>query len=92
MAVHGNAPLNLDYRALIEHAVLVETRSNELRWWVWERYSSRQQRKIELGGLIGEIEYVSKVIQEFLPLVIAGELLHAGADSSFGLGRYRILT
>lgn len=90
-AVHGQAPLDLDYRALIERAASVETRTAQLRWWDWERYSNRQQTKMKLGGFAGEVEYKGDGLSEFLPLVAAGEVLHVGAGTSFGLGRYRIL-
>lgn len=91
MAVHGPAPLDADYRALIERADAVETRAARLRWWDWERYSNRQQTKMKLGGFVGEVEYAGDGLPEFLPLVAAGEILHVGAGTSFGLGRYRIL-
>jgi hypothetical protein len=90
-AVHGCAPLELDFRALIALAGRVEARASALRWQDWERYSNRQQTKMKLGGLVGEIEYAGEAIREFLPLVVAGELLHVGAGTSFGLGRYEIL-
>ena len=90
-AVHGQAPLDLDYRGLIERAALVETASSRLRWCDWERYSNRQQTKMKLGGFVGEIEYDGEISREFLSLMVAGEILHVGAGTSFGLGRYEIL-
>ncbi len=89
-AVHGSARLELDYRGLIERAGKVETRSSALRWFDWERYSNRQQTKMNLGGFMGEVEYFGKPIEEFLPLIAAGELLHVGAGTSFGMGRFQI--
>lgn len=91
MAVHGQAPLDVDYRTLIAQAATVETNSAVLRWWDWERYSNRQQTKMKLGGFVGEIEFTGEALREFLPLVLAGEILHVGAGTSFGLGRYRVL-
>jgi hypothetical protein len=37
------------------------------------------------------VEYGGEAIEEFLPLVAAGEILHVGAGTSFGLGRYEIV-
>jgi hypothetical protein len=91
MAVHGRELLDVDYRALISRAERVETRSAALRWWDWERYSSRQETKMKLGGFVGEVEYAGGGLEEFLPLVAAGEILHVGTGTSFGLGRYRIM-
>jgi hypothetical protein len=90
-AVHGRAQLGLDYRGLIARAAEVETRASNLRWWDWERYSNRQRTKMTLGGFVGEVEYAGQALQEFLPLIVAGELLHVGAGTGFGLGRYEVL-
>jgi CRISPR/Cas system endoribonuclease Cas6 (RAMP superfamily) len=75
---------------MIERAAQVETDSASLRWCDWERYSNRQQTKMKLGGFLGATAY-SGAIEEFLPLVAAGEILHVGGSTSFGLGRYEIL-
>lgn len=91
MAMHGRAPLDVDYRALISRAELVDTRTAALRWWDWERYSSRQETKMKLGGFAGKVEYTGGGLSEFLPLVAAGEIVHVGTGTSFGLGRYRIM-
>lgn len=90
-AVHGRSRLDLDYRGLIDRAGKIETSSSALRWFDWERYSNRQQTKMNLGGFIGEVEYSGKAIEEFLPLIVANELLHLGAGTSFGLGKYEIV-
>ena len=91
MATHGDAPLELDFRGLLARAARIETRAAALDWWDWERYSARQRAKMKLGGFVGEVEYAGAGLEEFLPLVAAGEWLHVGANTSFGLGRYRIL-
>ncbi|MCS6804233.1 MAG: CRISPR system precrRNA processing endoribonuclease RAMP protein Cas6 [Acidobacteriota bacterium] len=91
--VHGGGELVLDHRAMIEQARSVMTVRNELRWLDWERYSNRQQTKMKLGGLVGEVEYGFAGAAElgaFLPLVILGELLHVGKNTTFGLGKYEI--
>ena len=91
-AVHGRTKLVLDYRGLIELAGGVEVRKGTLTWLDWKRYSNRQQTKMRLGGLIGEVEYGGEQIRELLPLIIAGEILHVGSNTSFGLGRYEVST
>jgi hypothetical protein len=90
-AVHGCGPLELDYRELLKQAAEVETRASRLRWFDWERYSNRQQTKMNLGGFTGEVEYGGEAIREYMPLIAAGELLHIGAGTSFGLGRYEVV-
>lgn len=88
--VHGSSALELDFRGLIERAASVRTSSLQLHWWDWERYSNRQRTKLNMGGFVGEIEYAGEAIKEFLPLLVAGEILHVGSGTSFGLGRYEI--
>lgn len=90
-AVHGDGSPALDYRRLIELAARVETFRSDLRWHDWERYSNRQREKMKLGGFLGEVEYIGEAVNQLLPLIIAGEILHVGAGTSFGLGKYRII-
>ena len=90
-AVHGRAPLELDYSGLIKRASSVETISSRLKWCDWERYSNRQGRKVAMGGFIGEIRYAGEIFDEFLPLMIVGEILSVGSGTVFGLGRVECL-
>jgi hypothetical protein len=100
-AVHGSGPMDLDYRGLIDRANSVATLKSGLRWWDLERYTDRQYvdpqypdrqgGKLKIGGLIGEAEYDGEAIAEFLPLLVAGELLRIGTGTSFGLGRYEVI-
>ncbi len=89
-AVHGRGRMQLDYRGLIERAGSARVVSSTLRWWDLERYTDRQDTKLKVGGLIGEVEYEGRVIDEFMPLICAGELLGVGTGTSLGLGRYQI--
>lgn len=91
--VHGEGELSLDHRALFERAGSVRVVRSELRWLDWERYSHRQRTKMKLGGLVGKVEYSfaeAADIAEFLPLLILGEVLHIGASTTFGLGKYEV--
>lgn len=54
----------------------------------WERYSNHQETKMNLGGLTGDIVYRGSAIRDALPLLVAGEALHVGSSTSFGLGLY----
>lgn len=91
-AVHGSGRMQLDYRALIERAASARVVRSTLRWWDLERYTDRQETKLRVGGLIGEVEYEGPVIHEFMPLICAGELLGVGTGTSLGLGKFRITT
>lgn len=91
LAAHGNesAP-DLDYRGLLERAATVETASSRLRWWDLARWSNRQQTRMKMGGLVGEVTFGGTGLTEFLPLLAAGEVVRVGSGTSFGLGRYEI--
>ncbi|MCX7974431.1 MAG: CRISPR system precrRNA processing endoribonuclease RAMP protein Cas6 [Candidatus Aminicenantes bacterium] len=79
-----------NHRQLIEAAKEIKIKENSLKWYDWERYSGRQKAKMLLGGLVGRIIYRGK-IKPFLPLLEAGQILHVGKGTAFGLGEYRIL-
>lgn len=82
-------PPDWNYREIIKHAHLIEIKENNLKWYDWERYSSRQNTRMKLGGLVGNITY-SGNISPFMQFLNAGEIFHIGKGTSFGLGKYRI--
>jgi CRISPR-associated endoribonuclease Cas6 len=86
---HCGKELDLDYRGLIERAGAVQIVSRKLRWWDWERYSSRQDEKMKLGGFVGELKLAGDVA-EFLPFLRLGEMVHVGKGTGFGLGMYEL--
>jgi CRISPR-associated endoribonuclease Cas6 len=79
----------IDFKGLIERAKEVKTVKSGLRWYDWQRYSARQDTKLKMGGFVGEIEFEGD-IEPFIPLIRAGEILHVGKGTGFGLGRYEI--
>lgn len=83
---HGDGKWELDHRALIAAADEVQCLEYRLRWYDWTRYSSRQETKMQLGGLIGTVTFAGK-LGPFLPFLKAAELVHVGRNTSFGLGR-----
>lgn len=53
------------------------------------RYSNTKKQKIALYGVKGELQ-LSDLPKELLPVLLAGEIMHIGKNTSFGFGRYRI--
>ena len=53
------------------------------------RYSSTQDQKMPLRGIKGEL-CLEEIPEEVLPLLLAGEVMHIGKNTSFGFGRYRV--
>jgi|SRR5690625_55199 len=66
----------------------VKEGERKMLWCDWERYSSRQSKKMKLGGLVGCWELL-QVPPQLLPLIYLGQWLHLGKGSAFGLGKYR---
>lgn len=78
-----------DYKGMIKKAEEVKIAKSNLSWYDWERYSARQDTRMKLGGFIGETTFEGN-IKPFMPLIKAGEVLHVGKGTSFGLGKYKI--
>jgi hypothetical protein len=85
---HGFA-YEADFPAIIARAAEIELIENRTRWLAWERYSSRQDKRVPLGGLVGEAVYGGPAAL-FWPLLRLGELLHAGKGTVFGQGKFRV--
>lgn len=89
--LYGEAEIEYDYQKLIEKSRRVRTVSSNLWRLDFDRYSNKRERKMPQDGLLGEITFAGAEIIELLPLVVAGEFLHVGSGTSFGLGRYEIV-
>lgn len=68
---------------------LVTLQPGQLRWMNWQRYSSRQQQEMNLGGFIGDVTLHGE-LTPLWPWLWLGQWLHVGKNSSFGLGRYQL--
>lgn len=86
---HCNKELIFDYSSLLEEAENIETIAGKWEWCDLVRYSSRQKRKIILGGFLGEVSFHGN-LDKFMPFIKLGEYIHVGKQTSFGLGRYEI--
>jgi len=63
-----------------------------LHWFDWVRYSSRQQQEMALGGVLGTwtLQGNSAAIAEIAPWLWLGQWLHMGKNASMGLGGYQL--
>jgi CRISPR-associated endoribonuclease Cas6 len=86
---HCDTELPLDFRALIAAAEQIQTASSRLWWYDWERYSARQDTRMKLGGVLGQVTYAGD-LEPFWPLLQLGTYVHVGKGTSFGLGKYVI--
>lgn len=85
------SPATLDRGAL--HAAIdqVQVDTTALRWVDWTRYSSRQRTHMQLGGLLGQLRLSGPGVAPLWPMIALGQWLHLGKNTSFGLGRYRVV-
>lgn len=85
---HGAGPLALDFGGLAARAESIASEKS-LKWRDWTRYSSRQDRKMALGGVVGTWKLTGD-LAPFLPFLHLGQWLHVGKEATFGLGGYRL--
>ncbi|NOZ26392.1 MAG: CRISPR system precrRNA processing endoribonuclease RAMP protein Cas6 [Nitrospirae bacterium] len=83
-------PADWDFKEIIRKAESVRVKSRSLRWHDWERYSARQKTRMKMGGFVGEATFEGDT-GPFMDLVRAGEVLHVGKGTAFGLGRFMIV-
>jgi hypothetical protein len=91
LVVHGDRIPEIDKEAMLRLSDNVNTLASAMVKHEVRRRSNRQGRNLPQDGFLGEIVYEGKEIPGFLPLLAAGELLHAGSGATFGLGKYEII-
>lgn len=81
-------PLHLDFELLKVDIAKIQD-AKYLKWQDWTRYSSRQDQKMKLGGVIGkwQFKHLSPLLAQLLYI---GQWLHCGKNATFGLGKYHI--
>lgn len=84
---HCGEQWEYDFRGAVARARGVETEEMDTRWVEWERYSRRQEARIEMGGFVGRAVYRGEV-ESFLSLLKLGEIMHVGKATVFGNGQY----
>lgn len=67
------------------------TAQGQVEWLDLQRYSSRQERRLPMGGLRGRVTYTGD-LGPFLPLLVWGQIAHVGKYAVMGNGGYEIET
>ena len=75
-----------EFRDLLNAANDVTIVNKNLHWQDQGRYSSRQKRKLKIGGFVGDI-ILEGDLSPFTKLMKYSEVLHVGKGATFGLGR-----
>lgn len=86
---YGDGPLNLDFRGLLTIAEQVKVVETHTRWVDLVSFSSRQQRRTPIGGIIGSATFAGE-LAPLRELLVWGSLLHVGKNAVKGDGWYDI--
>ena len=90
LRVHGGTELMLDSTAQLGQADEIACIHRDLTWCDWERNSNRQKRRHLMGGFTGTVTYAGGFEKEWLDLLGAGQVVHLGKASTFGMGCYQL--
>ena len=82
----GSGPLDVDFAGLGKRAEQVRTASCNVRWEERFRTSSKTRQTHELSGFVGDSVYEGD-LDEFLPWLLLGELVHLGKHTAWGMGQ-----
>jgi len=83
----GDGPLEVDFRALGERSEKIKKVAGQFQWLDRTRTSSKTGQRHELSGFVGEATYEGE-LEEFLPWLVMGELVHVGKHTAWGNGRF----
>jgi hypothetical protein len=81
--------LDWRFRPLLDQASAVRVTATNLHWHDWERYSNRQNTKINMGGFVGDLE-IEGDLSPLAPLLRTAEVFHLGKGATFGMGRVEV--
>lgn len=88
---YGDERLDIDFGSYLERAEKqVTVKKDNTEWERWYRYSNRQNKRIEMQGLVGEIVFVGE-LAEFLRYLVWGQYIHVGKNTVFGQGEYEVV-
>jgi len=57
----------------------------------WQRFSKKSGENLPFGGLKGQVSFFGN-ITHITPILKIGEILHIGGKTTFGLGRYKLIS
>ncbi|MDT8439590.1 MAG: CRISPR system precrRNA processing endoribonuclease RAMP protein Cas6 [Wenzhouxiangellaceae bacterium] len=87
---YGAGEPELNFRGLVQRSEAVTLKRVHLAWHDLARHSSRQRKKIPMGGLVGRVALSGEALAACWPLLWLGQWLHVGKGVNMGLGQYTI--
>jgi hypothetical protein len=85
----GDGPLDVDFRGLGERSERIRRVAARFEWIDRARTSAKTGQRHELSGFVGEATYEGE-LEEFLPWLLMGQLVHVGKHTAWGNGRLRV--
>lgn len=82
-------PFTMEKKLLVEKSLEVSGGEHDVRWWDLHRWSSRQEKDLIHGGIVGNLAYQGEMTP-FLPWLALGQWLQIGSKTTFGFGVYRL--
>lgn len=67
-----------------------KNKKSDINFIDFSRYSNRQKRKMQLGGIVGQMQ-VSDIDSKSLALLELGQIIGVGKQTAFGMGKIKIL-
>ena len=89
-AEHGEGRVEQDLSTWFTALRAVRPLAVNLHWHDWERYSNRQQSRMQMGGLLGDVLLDGRQIEPYWSLLWVGQFVHIGKATSMGLGAYTV--
>jgi hypothetical protein len=81
----GDGPLDVDFRGLGERSEKIRKVGGRFEWLDRARTSTKTGQRHELSGFVGSATYAG-ALDEFLPWLALGELVHVGKHTAWGNG------
>lgn len=82
----GDGPLDVDFRGIGERSEKIRKAGGRFEWLDRARTSTKTGQRHELSGFVGTATYEGE-LDEFLPGLVLGELVHVGKHTAWGNGR-----
>ncbi|MCV6588562.1 MAG: CRISPR system precrRNA processing endoribonuclease RAMP protein Cas6 [Marinobacterium sp.] len=83
----GWQPLDIPAFQTAIHSIALQ--EENCHWLEERRYSHRQQKKLPLAGIQGQL-ILTGDLHPFMPFLVLGEYINTGRKPAFGLGQYRL--
>lgn len=86
---HAEKMPEVDYKAIVKAAELIEAGDMNTNRLYYRRYSGRQKQTMEMGGLVGNAVF-KDVPYQFYRMLRLMEFMGVGKNTTFGMGQVKV--